>query len=202
MIDSRQLGAMPVYEPEAMRREMLLEIEDRFQFIWPRARVVSTANPPSELFDTSHEFTAKDGGLQWLLTRVEHPARVEPHPRFADAVAIAGLHAVGSHGRRAVILVLGKKATDFSRYEPAAVRRYLERLGVPLFVWSLEKSGAASAAASWGDREDISTLSKLRAAFERFRRELDAQWILWLKGEHRPEDIALGPSARGVEIVR
>jgi hypothetical protein len=199
-IDQTQIGAVPVYEPEAMRFQMSLPEEDHVRFVWPRARAVPAANPPAELFDTSHEFTAKDGGLHWLLTRVYHPARVEAHPRFADAVAIAGLQAVGSHGRRAVILVIGKKGADDSRHEAASVRRYLTKLCVPLFVWSLDKSG--SGAAAWQDAEDISTLPKLRTAFERFRKALDAQWIVWLSGEHRPQDIGLSEAAKGIELVR
>jgi hypothetical protein len=76
----------------------------------------------------------------------------------------------------------------------------LSKLGVPLFVWSLERSGGGAAA--WPDAEDISTLPKLRTAFERFRRDLDAQWIVWLSGEHRPQDIGLSERIKGIELVR
>ena len=202
MIDPTRRGAMPIYDSEALRLDLRLSDDDRFRFVWPRARMIATANPPRELFDSSHDFAGREGGLRWLLTSVYHPARVEPHPRFADAVAIAGVQASGAHGRRAVLLVLGKGPTDASRYEPSNVRRYLSQLSVPLFVWSLEKPKGNRATEEWGDCEDISSLPKLRSAFARFAGALESQWIVWLAGEHRPQDITLAPEARGIELVR
>jgi hypothetical protein len=202
MIDQARLGTLPVYDPSAMRMELRLADEDHVRFVWPRGRTIANTNPPRELFDSSHDFSGSDGGLHWLLTRVYHPARVESHPRFADAVAIAGVQAVAGHGRRAVLLVLGKGPADASRYDPLSVRRYLAKLSVPLFVWSLENPKGNTGAQRWGDCEDISSFPKLRAAFTRFAQALEHQRIVWLTGEHRPQDIALAPETRGIELVR
>jgi hypothetical protein len=202
MIDQRRRGTLPVYDPNAMRMQLRVADEDRIRFVWPRGRMVPNTIPPRELFDSSHDFAGSEGGLHWLLTRVYHPARVESHPRFADAVAIAGVQAVTGHGRRAVLLVLGSGPADASRYDPASVRRYLAKLSVPLFVWSLENPKGNAVAEQWGDCEDVSTLPKLRAAFARFSDALEHQRIVWVTGEHRPQDIALAPEARGIEVVR
>jgi hypothetical protein len=191
-------GLLPVYDPNATRTEMRLEDADRVRFVWPRARVAESSSTRSELFDTSHDFTGRDGGLHWLLTRVDHPDPVEPHPRFADAVAIAGLQALASRSRRAVVLVLGRPVADASRFSPATVRKYLEAIRVPFFVWSLEGTGSSP----WGEMEDVSTVVKLRDAVDRLRTELSSQAMVWVRGEHLPQEITLSPDARGIELIR
>ncbi len=201
IIDPTRRGALPVYDPDALRLDMRLGDEDRLRFLWPTARRVSSAGTPSELFDSSHEFYGRQGGLHWLLTRVYHPGRVEPHRRFADAVAVAGLQAVSSYSRRAVVLVLGSKVSDASRYAPAIVRGYLKKVNVPLFVWLLEGPGADTAAAPWGEAEDVSSVSKLRSAVERLKSELESQSIVWIEGHHLPQDITLSDQAQGIELV-
>ncbi|HYB53153.1 MAG TPA: hypothetical protein VEG84_04735 [Thermoanaerobaculia bacterium] len=200
LFDSKQFGAAPVYDPEAMRQQMRLDDDDRVRFIWPKAASVAAAK--TELFENSHDFTAKDGGLHWLLTRVYHPAKGDTHIRYADAVAVAGLQAFQSYSRRAVLLVTGAKMNDSSLYDPATVRGYLRRINVPLYVWSLQEPGKHAPAAAWGDVEDISSADKLRSAFARMKEDFDSQWIVWFAGEYRPADIALAADARDVEIVR
>jgi hypothetical protein len=89
-----------------------------------------------------------------------------------------------------VVLVLGSDPRDQSRYEPALVRRYLERLRVPLLVWSLAPT-AAGLASPWGAAEDVSNLDGLDTAVERLRRRLDRQFIVWLEGRYLPQDISV-----------
>jgi hypothetical protein len=75
------------------------------------------------------------------------------------------------------VLLLGEEK-DASGYRPAAVQRYLEAVGVPLFVWSVAKS--ANAAEGWGHVTDVSTNSGLTAATDQVREELASQEIVWL----------------------
>jgi hypothetical protein len=97
--------------------------------------------------------------------------------------------------------VLGGDDEDASRYDPATVRRYLESIHVPLYVWSLY--GRSSAAAKrWGGAEDISSVFKLSTAVARLRRELEAQRIVWLEGRHLPQSIALAQGVQGVDLLR
>jgi hypothetical protein len=184
-----------------MRLQMRLDDDDRARFVWPKAAAVSTARTPTELFETSHDFLGKDGGLHWLLTRVYHPAKGDPRPRFADAVAIAGLQAFQSYSRRAVLLVLGAKTLDASHYDPATVRAYLRRISVPIYIWSLQDPGKRRLT-GWDDVEDISTQIKMRSAFARLKDDLDTQWIVWFAGEYRPADITLSANTREIELVR
>jgi hypothetical protein len=199
LFDARQFGAAPVYDPEAMRQQMRLDDDDRVRFIWPKASPVAAAK--TELFENSHDFTAKDGGLHWFLTRVYHPAKGSGQIRYADAVAVAGLQAFQSYSRRAVLLVMGAKMNDASLYDPATVRAYLRRINVPLYLWSLQEPGKRGAS-SWGEVEDISSMDKLRTSFARMKEDFDSQWVVWFAGEYRPADIALSGDAHGIEIVR
>jgi hypothetical protein len=122
--------------------------------------------------------------------------------RFADAVAIAGLHAYAGYTRRAVVLVLGRQSADSSRYAPTLVRAYLAKIHVPLYVWSLDNRMVEKIAAAWGETEDISSFAKLKTAFAKMRSDLDSQQMVWLEGRHLPQDIALSEKASGVELVR
>jgi hypothetical protein len=186
------------------RDKMRLDPEDRVRFL-SLASSPYQSKIPAELFGLSRELTAKDGGVFWLLAGYTYlnPSKAGEQ-RIADAVAVAGLQAAAENDRRAVVLVLGGHEQDASRYDPALVRRYLEAVHVPLFVWNLYGAGSSAARVwteSWGKVEDISTLPKLEAAVARLKSELASQRIVWLDGRHLPQAIALGPEATGVEIV-
>ena len=194
-------GSLPRYDPEATRFENRLADADRIRFLWPRANRAAGSEMPTELFDASRDFAGNFAGIHWLLTHVSHPIPRGSGERFADAVAIAGLQASAGYTRRAVVLVLGQQTDDASGYPPGLVRSYLAKIRVPLFVWSLEPKTADRVAAAWGEPQDISSYPKFKAAFDRLRRELDSQQLVWLEGRHLPQEIALSREARGIEIV-
>lgn len=201
----RRSGAGGLEPGDDLPRDALrLEKKDRIRVVWP----VATRRPVgdgtvAELFETSRDFTAKDGGVHWLLTRVYYPVTGSPPRRFADAVAVAGLHAFSGYSRRAVVLVLGESAEDRSRYAPDAVARYLERLRVPLVVWSLSPPRDVPAqSAGWSSRQDISSPGALERAVRRLRRELENQAVVWVEGRHLPQEIELSPQARGLALLR
>ncbi|HYB54138.1 MAG TPA: hypothetical protein VEG84_09745 [Thermoanaerobaculia bacterium] len=175
--------------------------EDRVRIVWPIAKRVISNGTSNELFDLSRDFKGKDTSFRFLLTQVDYPSASLPPPRMADAVAVAGLRACGSYGRRAVVLVLGSDQRDQSLYEAGPVRRYLDRLRVPLAVWSLIPN-SASAASPWGEAEDISTLAGLERAVERLRQNLSRQSIVWLEGQYLPQDIRLASGDDGMELLR
>ncbi|HEY3202033.1 MAG TPA: hypothetical protein VGL03_00080, partial [Thermoanaerobaculia bacterium] len=107
-----------------------------------------------------------------------------------------------SYSRRAVVLVLGRTDRDDSRNDPASVRRYLERLHVPLYVWSLAGTGRDRPAAAWGSYEDISSVAAFRRAVGRVRQDLQSQSIVWLEGRHLPQEITLADGSEGLDLVR
>lgn len=100
--------------------------------------------------------------------------------RFADAIGATGLRAVRGEQRRVIVVILGDApAQDVSAHSVATVRRFLERMGVPLHVWSLV-GRKPKLEAVWGEVKDVSRMSVLTAATEELRRELESQRIAWL----------------------
>jgi hypothetical protein len=162
------------------RTDMQLDRHTTLRVLWPVAKKFSGAasQSPYLLFD-GDEVQAVNGGIPWLLTQ-SNAALASPSfaRRFTDAVAVAGLEAFESGRRRAVVLLLEKKP-DASQHTPAIVRRYLERIGVPLFVWSID-APTADQIDSWGTIADISTPGKLNQAVGELDRTLQAQRIAWI----------------------
>ena len=138
-----------------------------------------SSNAVSRLFEHSAEFPA-DKGVISLLTLPLTTAYDAPR-QYSDAVAVAGIGSTSGGRRRAVVLILGSKA-DTSVSDPRAVRRYLQSIGVPLFVWS-PGDVTLDAATRWGDIEDISNIDHLRAAVNRLRKALAAQRIAWVHAD-------------------
>jgi hypothetical protein len=195
-------GSLPTFDPDFARFQTRFDDADRIRFLWPRANRAPGTETPTELFDSSRDFLGSFAGLHWLLTHVSHPIQKVGDQRFADAVAIAGLHAYAGYTRRAVVLVLGRQSADASRYPPALVRAYLAKIHVPLYVWSLDNRSVERITAAWGETEDVSSFAKLKTAFANMRKDLDSQQMVWLEGRHLPQDIALSDRAAGVELVQ
>jgi hypothetical protein len=114
---------------------------------------------------------------------------------------MAGQAAYACGCRRAVVLALSNDSPDVGRHAPERVARYLERLRVPLHVWSLEKP-KPFAAAGWPEVGDASTVPALLAAFKRLEKDLASQTIVWIEGDWMPQEIALAPGAEGIELVK
>ncbi len=150
------------------------------RIIWPVAESISNEqHETSVLFLPSPQIEAHRAGMLWLLTSHYIGPDYHGKPRqYADAVAVAGVSAVTGAQRRAVILVLSGNA-DTSKHQPAAVRRYLQSIGVPLFVWSVT-GPRRDLSESWGPVEDVSNLDRLAAAVARLRRTLEEQRIAWV----------------------
>lgn len=189
--------------PEYRRFLLMLGKEDTVRFVWPVARLVDGTGTSfrSELFDMSRDLGSEDGGLFWFLARflplVDNPWK----QRLADAVAVGGLQALYGNRRRAVLLVLGERPVDVSRSDPPLVRRYLESIRVPLFVWTLGDPAVSGAA--WEGGTEVSSISKMRKAFSRLEKDLETQRIVWLDGRYLPQSIELSPAAAAVvEPVR
>ncbi len=88
------------------------------------------------LFPFSDAFDIKRVGLPWLAAHLENEVGSATGQRLAEAVAVAGMRAVGGGCPRAVVLVLSRDTVDHSRYDPQSVRDYLRALRVPLVVWT------------------------------------------------------------------
>jgi hypothetical protein len=170
------------------------------RFLWPFAKHAESG-APTDLFPSSRRFQRSDGGFHWLLTSVIAPMTT-PHLRFADAVAVAGLQALGRQHPRAVVLIVDNAFHDSSNLTAAQVRAFLDSVGVPLFVWSLADAASQPAGVKdWGPLTDITSVVKLDNAVRDLRRALDSQRIVWLAGDYLPQEVHLTAKAAGMRLL-
>ncbi len=176
-----------------------LDPNDRVGLVFPVAHHVSDVGQQSDLMESTPFFTAKEGGLLWVLTHVSRPKQAIPPYRYADAVAVAGLEGYRSGGRRAVVLVAHRDPTDTSRLTPSQARGYLERLGVPLHVWSID----GDLRTPWTSRtESLRSFVHYQRAAAALREDLETQMIAWVAGEWTPGQVSLSQDARGIALLR
>jgi hypothetical protein len=119
---------------------------------------------------------------------------------LSDGVAVAALRAAEGNVRRAVVLLLGPRREDGSRFSPEVARSYLRDLRVPLHVWDLSGS-AHEASPGWGEAQPVDTVDDLVRRVRRLRTQLDEQRIVWVRGRHLPQDIRLSDRARGIRLA-
>jgi hypothetical protein len=166
------------WSPGPLQRELELDPDTSQRILWATPQQFAAHDEPTySLFQPSIDFSATKFGMLWILTRLLKPAPDGPR-RLADAVGVAGLAAYQSGRRRAVVLLLDE-APDLSLISPAVIRRYLERLGVPLFVWSIGKVPPRG----WGNVVDISTRYKVATAVAALKDTLNRQRIAWIPSD-------------------
>ena len=199
------LGPPVAAVPFGFRREVLrsfasLKKDQRVHVVWPQPHHREHSGFRYDLFPRSEELTSRDGGMLWFLTNVRYALRSEIPVRLADAVAVAGLHAAARDRRRAVVLVLGPEPppADSGRLAPQMTRRYLERLGVPLFVWCAGRERDPE----WGACRDVSSAGKLDAATKELTTALERQRIVWLEGTFLPHAVGFTGDAGVTRLAR
>ena len=192
------------YDHDLARAETRLEIEDRIQLVWPLAKEIPDQSASNVLFDTAEIIHGVSTNFLFALLKSGRAPAGAGDRRFADAVAVAGVSAAANGSRRAVVLVLGEGDQDHSSRAPSSIRRYLERIHVPLYVWSLSRGTPPKLppAAEWNEYDDISTVGKLHDAASRVQNDLSRQSIVWIEGRHLPQDITLVDAGDGFGIAR
>lgn len=155
--------------------------ENTLSMLWPAA-VRTAAGTPTDAFTRSPliPFSSIEHFKRDLMMATF--AASDAAARFTDAVAAAGLEAMSRRRPRAVVLILGRERNDASQFDAAQAHEYLDSIGVPLFVWSL--TGPADDA--WHEAADISTPIGFADAYRAVIREIRAQRIVWVEGDHLP----------------
>lgn len=160
-------GGIPSWVTQPRRGQ---GVPAQFSVVFP----VLTAADGVETFPT--QYIARHLGLREALRE----RRVVGKKEFAHAVAAAAMRALRQEQRRAIVYALGKSdGPDHSAIDAAAVRRYLDRVGVPLYVWSFT-GPRPELADTWGEVQDVSTPERLGEATARLRADLDSQRVAWL----------------------
>ncbi len=194
----------PLSKPEIRRRQkprpipddVAFGLETDLRFVSPHAApLYARGEVTPDLFSQSERHDAGDSGVLWLANQV--PPRSFPF-ELAEAVAIAGMSAHASSRRRAVLVILDAEPVDPSEYSPAAVRRYLRLLRVPLYLWST----APGTRTEWGEARFVGdhpqrpgSTKALYDAVRALDRDLERQRIVWLRGRHLPADVELSAAA-------
>ncbi len=170
-----------------LRFDMKLEKPDRVRLVWPFLQGGASAAADRGLFESSPIFTSELGGFYFFMTQF-YPPSSDGDQHLADALALAGLRAAAEGRRRAVVLLLGEnKPEEKSALAPAEVQAFLEKLQVPLFVWSATPRKLAGEA--WPPSPSVATMPLLNAAFRKLQAELERQTVVWLAGRHLASEI-------------
>jgi len=188
-----------------LAKDTMVDEGDRLQVVWPLATELPDKDSSNVIFDMSPALEGIRANFFFALVRSRVLGAKDGPRRFADAVAVAGVTAAASGSRRALVLVLGSEEWDASRRDASSVRRYLERIHVPLYVWSLTAAVHPPwvlPAAAWGRFEDVSSPGKLRSASRRVLDDVRRQSVVWVEGRHLPQEIALVETGDGLEIAR
>jgi hypothetical protein len=198
VLAGRAMGELSQMRGMARRWESRLGPGERFRFLMTVPVLRTINDGPMSLFPTTKEFSRWDGSV------LEMEASIKPGvlqgEQIAPAVAVAALTASARNRRRAVVLLIGPEAIETSDLPAAAARRFLERLRVPLFVWSLEPD-QSPVLAGFSGTIDTSTHSRFDRAVSVLSHFLDQQRIVWVEGRHLPQAISLSPKARDVTLV-
>ncbi|HEX3128921.1 MAG TPA: hypothetical protein VH394_16430 [Thermoanaerobaculia bacterium] len=177
---------------------MTLGKDDLIRMVSPWSRSYLGGGARSDLFDLSPHSPSRYGLTVHLLESFFKRDGTEVL-RPADAVAVAGLHAMAGGRRRVVVLVLDADSGDESLYDPETVRRYLSAIRVPLYVWSINRD--TSSMQAWGEIQDASKTGPLETAFRKAAADLEHQRIVLIEGRYLPQSIRLSPKATEIEIV-
>jgi hypothetical protein len=200
-IETGDAFAVMVKDPDARIRttaEWRLDANTAERVLWPLPRPINTVGQPTAISFPQSVNHGNQPTMAWLLMQrlLPPPSSLEPR-QFADAVAVAAMSTLERGRRRAVVLLLSRNA-DRSLYTPAVVRRYLEEIGVPLFVWSADRLRNEEA---WGPVDDISTNAGLEAAVARLNRSLSRQRIVWVAASPLTTLSAVGSERCGLVPV-
>jgi len=133
---------------------------------------------------------AHSAGIPWLLYHARLPPLGEGPPHLVDATAVAGMALAATERRRAILVLLDGEPSPQGQIAPPTVRRYLDRLRVPCFVWRLERYRGPEPD-PWGPARRIVNSRELLLALEELMASLRGQRIAWVDGSYLPSELEI-----------
>lgn len=183
-------------------RRLSVPVDLRFRMQRPVARMTAQKEMVANLFPSTRWFAYRALTPAILVNALLSLSEKPPiGQRLADAVVVAGLEAAKGNGRRAVVLILGPGAKDEGLLGADDARSFLSRLGVPLQVWSVGRKHSREAA-RWKPQRLVSDTWEVEGAVHELLEATIRQRIAWVEGAHLPQDVELGPLARGIRLAR
>ena len=182
------------------KKDEKLNQEWTFRFAWPLPDFVEMSKGASLLFHMTTDFV---GGMQSVLrlTAAQRGPEGLEGQQIGEAVCVAAIHAAARERRRAVVLVLGSGAEDLGDVSLVDAIGFLERLRVPLFVWSAALSPPPPAGL-FREFKDASTRPGYEDALREVRLQVEAQRIVWVRGTFLPHQVELTDLATGLALAR
>jgi hypothetical protein len=193
----RDIDRMARQAPSSFRAVASLKRGYTFQIMPPVAQRSPRLDMEMHLFKASSAFTVRDGGVFWLLTFLRSPRISPENQQLSDALAVAGVSIAAAGNRRAAVLLLGPEPSDNSRFSAQEVRQFLEKLHVPLQVWST--TGERST--PWGPAADASSMNRLERRTRKLVESVERQRIAWVRGVHLPSEITLASEVGGIRLA-
>lgn len=190
-----------VPDPEKRRDAPGAGIDLRHRFLLPVGRMTAQSAMVANVFATSPWRTTGAANVVGEALQLRRIPESEGEDRIADAVVVAALSAAEAARKRGVVLLLGPRSRDAGLLTPEEAGRFLSRAGIPLRVFSLG-SRKSRESRRWGDARTVRSLEELHRAVAEQVEALDRQRIVWVEGAHLPQDVALGPAARGIRLAR
>lgn len=116
---------------------------------------------------------------------------VKKGQKLWDSLAVAALQASRKNTPRLIVLMIGNKLEDSSRLTAQQAVDYLDSIHVPLLVWAPTPRDLFSFGLEGHDHVFVG-LPGLTSLEELVGSMLRSQYILWVKGEHLPNELSLG----------
>ncbi len=186
-------------EAEMGRWDGALRKGQRFLYLWTDPGREVRWKDVLDVYPQTPELTSRDGGVLGMGPHLVRPGSAGKE-RIAQAVAVGGLTAAARERRRAVVLLVGRDASDASALPAAEAVAFLRRLHVPFEVWSVSEP-PAPVAARFGPVVDASSRALFRSAVRSLSDRLDRQRIVWLAGSFLPHEVEPTARASGLRPV-
>lgn len=187
------------HEEELGRWDGALRKGQNFVFLWSDPEQEVRSKDAWYFYPQTTEATFRDGGVLGVAMHLTRDGPVGAE-RIAQAVAVAGLTASAREQRRAVVLLVGQEQSAETALPAEEAVRFLQRLHVPFFVWSVAEP-ASPVASRFGIVVDASTRSRFESATSSLSKLLDRQRIAWVVGSFLPHEVELTDRASGLKPV-
>ena len=176
-----------------------LGLKDTLRLVNTHPRLVQLkGGGVSAIFNVTPNLNSPTTGFGWTLTNVFFkPESASLEERLADAVGIAALSAAASNRGRALVLVRSSAeapSTPPGGFAPANVRGFLAALRVPFFYWMVGPA-RDDLGDAWGEPSPIRGWGGVHSAVSSLLDGLGSQFVVWVEGLHKPDDVRLSPEA-------
>jgi hypothetical protein len=108
---------------------------------------------------------------------------------------------MATNQRRAVVVVAGAEGLRDNPESVLRTREFLSAIGVPLVVWTPVPRKLRPASCPWGEVVDVRTYGDLYDADNALQKLLRRQRVVWVEGNHLPQDLALAPGLADLRVA-